>query len=124
MDLKKKIKCVYKDIPNLDSSENIFYIYYLGRYNNKHTYHYGETHDICNIDFELAKKVPLYNKLIYVPINHHVDGYDKFLKFIQENKMVLSLPLDIDNVFITNDQSSINDVLLFVSDIFKEVEAR
>ncbi len=117
----------YKDIPCSDTSENVFYIYYLGRYNNTHTYHYGETNDIYSIEFNLSKKLPMYKKLTNIPVDSHIDGYDNFSKFLKKNNLITNnfltkFPIDIENIFTTNDNVSIDEILSFVTETFNEVE--
>lgn len=119
----RRIGVSYKDLPDIDASENMFYIYYLGRYNNKAIYHYGETLNLYNVEFNLCKKLPLYKKLLSIPIDYHGDGKEKFDNFLKQNKLnsILSLS-NIENIFITSDDVDIDTILLSVSEIFKEVE--
>ncbi len=116
----------YKDIPCSDTSENVFYIYYLGRYNNTHTYHYGETNDIYSIEFNLSKKLPMYKKITSIPVDSHIDGYDNFYKFLKKynltNKFPNKFSIDIENIFTTNDNVGIDEILSFVAETFNEVE--
>ncbi len=115
-----KIKC-FRDRINIDTAENSFYIYSLGRYDNKHFYHYGDTSDLYNVEFDLSKHLPYYKKIIAHPIDYHLDGKEKFTLFLKQNKLLSSLPCgNFENIFTTNEELDIESVLSIASELFKE----
>ena len=120
--LCRRIGVSYKDVPDVDASENLFYIYYLGRYNNKAIYHYGETLNLYNVEFDLCKKLPYYKNLISIPTDYHTDGNEKFANFLKQNKLNSVFSFGIENIFNTSDNVDIDMILASVSEIFKEVE--
>lgn len=122
----RAIKCrSYKDIVSLDYSEKVFYIYSLGRYHNKPLYHYGETLNPETLEFELAKTLPYYKKIVHVPVDTCVDGKDKFELFVKKNELSTQLPLRFSNgilidVIQTTDDYDIKRILDEVHLAFKQ----
>ena len=95
LNLKRRHLCIpktYKDrVDVFDTSNNTFFLYKIGRYNNKQTYLYGETSDITIIEFTLHKTLPYYECIINEPIEYHVTRLTLFDKYINNYK-INSLP--------------------------------
>lgn len=52
-----------------DNHTRVFYIYSLGRYHNQHLFCYGDTNDLDVVEFNLAKTVPKYERVLYLPVD-------------------------------------------------------
>jgi hypothetical protein len=107
----------YHDKVSITNHNNVFYIYYLGRYNNIPMYHYGETNDIYTSEYKLKKTLPYYKKIKCIPVEDNINGIIKFKKFIEKNKIVFTLDEDLD-VFTTIDDFNIDDILTFSDKIY------
>jgi len=57
-------------------------------------YHYGECLDISTVEFQLRKVLPCYEKRIFIPVDHHVNGKEQFDKFVSKNDLRCQLPLE------------------------------
>lgn len=88
---RKVITRNYYDRVNEDMSNKSFFIYDLGKYNNKNLYYYGETMDITQTEFILKKTLPLYKIIYSAPVDANIDGYNKFNKLIKDHKSKLPL---------------------------------
>lgn len=107
-------KSSYFDRP--DTSERIFFIYNLARYDNRPHYHYGETSDLYHTELMLKSRVPIYTRVCYYPV-HGGRGLSEFEAYIQ-NKRVKTL--NIDNIFALEDADEMVTVLECVNAIFAE----
>lgn len=115
----------YKDRVDMDTSNRMFYIYYLGRYSNKPIFHYGETMDTSLVEFHLRKKVPIYQKKFYVPVEDRVYGKTQFEKYLKKNNLMTTLPVyGMENLdyFTTNDRIKFHNVLSELYYIFQIIE--
>lgn len=123
--LSRKIICKsYFDRVQYETHNSIFYIYYLGRYNNKSIFHYGETQDLYGKEFLLKQKLPIYNKLKAIPIEHNVYGKEKFDNYLKTNKLRIIFPIDdLKDLecFTTSSQTNIKDILLTLNNLYKDV---
>jgi hypothetical protein len=107
----------YFDRP--DTSDRVFYIYNLARYNNKPHYHYGVTHDLLYTEFLLRSRVPIYKRICYHPIDTTLDCIDRFEKIIADKRVLLPV-FDIDNVFAIEDSSEMQPILDHVDAMFSK----
>lgn len=112
----------YHDRVTINNHNNIFFIYYLGKYNNVPVYHYGETSDIYASEYKLNQSVPYYKNIKCIPIEDNINGMIKFNDFIEKNNYkitsdVFTLDKDLD-LFTTINDFSINDILSFIDDIY------
>jgi hypothetical protein len=101
----------YRDSIDYDRSNCVFFLYFLGRYNNMPLYYYGESLDITNIEFKLQRDLPFYEKKIVLPVEDNTHGKDTFDKFVKKNELRTQIPLYIlhtNNLSIKNDY---NDVI-------------
>lgn len=110
-----KTRASYYD--RADTSDRIFYIYNLARYNNRPHYHYGETCDLHYTEFALKAKVPIYTRICYYPIDAATDGLARFERIIAPKRT--SLPaLPVPNVFALDDATEMEGILAGVDAIF------
>lgn len=104
----------YYDRP--DTSERIFFIYNLSRYDNRPHYHYGETCDLYHTELMLKARVPVYTRVCYFPVyGDTTRGLNKFESYIA-NKRATTLKLD--NVFALDDAEEMKDILDYANSIF------
>lgn len=72
--------------------DRIFYIYYLGCFNNTPIYHYGESSDIHHAELKIKKTVPFYERVWYTPLDNNVYMKDEFDEYIKNKKIKIMLP--------------------------------
>jgi hypothetical protein len=70
---KPKLSSEYRISRKCYNTNKQFYIYYLGNYNNIPVYHYGESCDLIETEFNLKKQLPYYQK------------YQKYQKYIRRS---------------------------------------
>ena len=100
-----------------DSSNRVFYIYYLGNFTNVPLYHYGETDDIDHIDMRLRMNLPFYERVLYTPISYHMGRKDRFEEIISAHRATLPVSgLESWNVFTTD---AIHEIVEIVEDLYK-----
>lgn len=103
--------CPYLDtVCENDTHNNVFYIYYLGNYDNIPVYHYGNTSDISSVELRIKKTLPFYERVTCVPIGHHVIGVDVVTNYITQNATPASINLPRVqewNAFTTEDLPSV-----------------
>lgn len=112
------VKSSYYDRP--ETSERIFYIYNLSRYNNRPHYHFGETCDLYYTELLLKSRVPIYTRICYHPIHVATDGITEFHSYIRDRVSKLPPPIDLDNVFSLDDATEMEAILAKVDAIFAE----
>jgi hypothetical protein len=115
----------YKDRVDMDTSNRVFFIYYLGRYSNKPIFHYGETMDTSLVEFYLRKKVPIYQKKFYVPVEDHIYGKHQFDKYVKTNNLVTKIPvygMEKLDYFTTNNKIKFQNVMCELYNIFQIIE--
>lgn len=115
----------YKDRIDMDTSNRLFFIYYLGRYDNRPMFFYGETMDTSLVEFHLRKKVPIYQKKFHVPVEDHVYGKQSFDRYVKRNNLVATLPvhgMERYDYFTTNNKIKYQDVLSELHRIFQIIE--
>ena len=84
--LKQRCSCLgYYDRVSIDTHNKVFYIYKLGRYNNKMLYTFGESDDIHATEMRLRSIVPMYEKISVEPVDDDVHKMDKFRDKIKDN---------------------------------------
>lgn len=105
----------YFDRP--DTSDRVFYIYNLARYNNRPHYHYGETHDLLYTEFLLRSRVPIYKRICYHPVDSSTNCLDRFHSMIMDKKVTLPA-LNIENVFALDDATEMEHILNRVESMF------
>jgi len=52
----------------------------------KSLYVYGETDDLDVVEFELRQNVPAYERVLYLPIEHHISTKMEFDRFVDEHR--------------------------------------
>lgn len=117
--------CSYKDSVDMDTSNRLFFVYYLGRYDNRPIFYYGETMDISLIEFHLRKKVPIYQKKFHVPVEDNIYGKQRFDRYVRRNQLVARLPvhgMEGYDYFTTNYKLHYKDILLELYRIFQIIE--
>lgn len=113
-----RIDC-YNDRVSIDTSNKMFYIYDLGRYNNKHFYHFGECQDIYESEFNLKRSLPLYECKLSMPVNY-INGLKMFETYIDPKRCYL--PIDDKNkwdVFCLDEVNELEDVLTMAKSIYE-----
>jgi len=118
-----KAKYSYYDRVDYNALNTSFFIYNLGRINNKAVYYYGLTDDILNIEYKLKKTVPLYNNITNIPVENNIYNFDKFDKYIQNKKCDSPYENlcneDECNVFNIDDNSELQTILNVTRALFK-----
>jgi hypothetical protein len=103
-----------------DNNEAVFFLYYIGRYNNEPIYKYGVTTDPLELEFRLfSVGVSRFMKLKYEPVDHHVYAFEKFHSEINNLKLNRNLDhygLSEDNLFALVDNYSFH----YISNILDE----
>jgi hypothetical protein len=101
-----------------DLNENMFYIYYVGRYNSELIYHYGTSCDLVATEFQLHKKgIRKHIKCRYDIIDHHVWVEDVFENHV-ENLGIKRKIDELDNTFTINTDTPYMYVVSVLDDIF------
>jgi hypothetical protein len=59
-------------------NDKVFYIYYLGRYRNKHHYTYGISTDLYSTELRIISNLPTYKLLTYYPTDYQENFIEKF----------------------------------------------
>lgn len=112
-------KISYNDSINPTSHENMFYIFYIGRYLSKPLYIFGETNDIYSTECYINNTLPYYKLVKTIPIEDNVSSLQKFNDFIECNKTEIPINnVGIDNVFTLDNNINIDMVLLKVDILF------
>lgn len=70
-----------------DTHNRVFYIFYLGQFNNRPIYHYGETNDIDATELFVKANLPFYKLVLYLPIDTEQDGLSQFDQYIQHDRV-------------------------------------
>jgi hypothetical protein len=105
----------------IDNNEASFYLYYIGRYNDKLHYHYGVTYDKTYTELTLMSNG--INKFINIysePIDHYVYAYDTFKNEVANIGLDTKFSINdkcIDDVFVLKDDYHFN----YINSIFCEV---
>ncbi len=104
---RKNIICQsYYDRVSYDANNNIFYIYYLGKYNNRKTYCYGETNDISIIELKLKQSLPIYKLIRTISKEDKIYDKNNFEKIIKNNKIdfpIKELNNDLSFFYLDNE---------------------
>jgi hypothetical protein len=66
-----------------DAHNRVFYLFYLGRFQNRPMYHYGETTDIDATEFYIQSQLPFYQRIMYIPIDTKLNAFYEFDEYIQ-----------------------------------------
>lgn len=106
---------------SINANENIFYVYFLGRYNNKPFFHYGQSTDISSVEFNIKKSLPYYDRIIYNPVDHNVCSYNYFDNYLSQKKLKSKLPLinnDLD-VFTVDENTDFTQIEEIINNLFK-----
>jgi hypothetical protein len=82
----------YWDNAEHNVNDRVFYVFKLGRYNNKMYYHYGETYDIAHVILRLRKHLPYYALVAQYPIAGNEQLIDMFR--LKLDKFAAKLPLE------------------------------
>jgi hypothetical protein len=82
----------YYDRVSVDTCNKVFYVYKLGRYNNRMLYTFGETYDIHATEFRLRSIVPIYEKCFIQPVEEDMKAYERFVDKVRHK--VVPFPLD------------------------------
>lgn len=96
----------YQDRANYDANNNVFYIYYLGKYNNKKTYCYGETNDINIVELKLKQTLPIYKLVKTISNEDKIYDKNKFEKLIKNNRIdfpIKELNKDLNFFYLDNE---------------------
>lgn len=93
-------------VSEYDAHNRVFYIFYLGCFNNYPIYHYGESYDIDLAELKIKRTLPFYERVYCAPIGHKVNAKHEFDEMIKEKKVRISLP-DVTHweAFTTDDFS-------------------
>ena len=63
----------------VDHNDNVFYVYYIGRYDDEALYHYGTTTDLLSVELAFQKRgISKYIKCRYEVIDTHVCFKERF----------------------------------------------
>lgn len=106
----------------LDNSENVFYIYYIGRYDEEPIFHYGITPDLYSREFELRKHgIEKFIMCRYDVIDHHVWVKDIFEKHIDKfgiQRTIASGDLILHDNFALADDYNYHRITYVLDDLF------
>lgn len=81
----------YSDRVCADMSNRVFYVYYLGRFNNRPLYHYGESHDAYDAHFRVHRSVPFCKRIVCIPVEDNTGGLQVFEDRVKDVRC--SLPI-------------------------------
>ena len=113
----------YKDQVDYFTCNKVFFLYDVGRYHNKRLYHYGETIDIDLVEYKLKKNLPYYKKLIDIPIDNCINGFEKLEGIIDKQGLKTKIPVNnIDDIRVLyiNDDNCIQDLIDEINSLFKQ----
>ena len=119
----------YLDRVDCDFSNKLFYVFYLGRYNNTPMYTYGETLDIHLLELSLNKRFPTYKKELLIPVNDLVFAKRTVDIFLDVQKLKTEFPLKTSvefeeyEFFTTSESQDISKITEEITDIFR-IETR
>jgi hypothetical protein len=103
-----------------DNNEAVFFLYYIGRYNNEPIYKYGVTTEPLELEFRLfSVGISKFMKLKYKLVEHHVYAFEKFHSEINNLKLNRNLEgygLTDDNLFALVDNYNFH----YISNILDE----
>lgn len=119
----KTINKSYKDKVDYFTCHKIFFIFDIGRYHNKRLYHYGETIDIDLTEYKLKKNLPYYKKIIDIPINNCINGFEKIENLIEIQGLKTKIPLDgLDDILILyiSDDDCIQNLIDEINIFFRQ----
>lgn len=105
----------YSDRP--DTSERVFVVYNLSRYNNRAHYFYTETSDMYFTELYLRSRVPLCVRVCYYPIDEVATGLDSFENMIAPKKVTHPF-LDSHTVFAVDEPTEMEDIIVAMDQIF------
>lgn len=114
----------YADRVSNDNSERVFFIYYLGCFDNVPMYHFGETGDMYNKELAIKAKLPFYTRVFTSPIDYRMDGIEDFRSFLNKHNMTVSLPvhgMDTFECFQVHAHMNIDDTLDMATCLFSDV---
>lgn len=109
-----------------DTSERVFVIYNMARYNNRPHYWYTETADMYSSDLFIRSRLPVHTRICYYPMSAcPTDGMSEFEALIRRHK-VDNFPFlgarAASTVFALDDASEMHDILQKVDAIFRDRE--
>lgn len=84
-----KVRSSYHDNAQTDVSNRVFYIYHLGRFNNRHIYHYGESVDACEVAFRVHRTLPFYKRILCIPTEDAPYGLTRFDSIVQRHRCTI-----------------------------------
>ena len=96
-----------------------FYIFYIGRYRNKHSYTYGLTDDLYSIEFRLKKTLPKCQLLTYHPIDTSYTPINQF-EYVFKNRKCPAPMIDLDDMhFICFEENKNEDLIIVIDYLFR-----
>lgn len=113
----------YSDQVDYFTCNKVVFLFDIGKYYNRRLYHYGETIDIDLVEYKLNRFLPYYNKIIDIPIDKCIDGFEKLESIIEEKGLKTKIPIEgIEdlNVLYTNDGNCIQNLIDEINAIFIE----
>lgn len=105
-----------------ETTNRTMYIYSLGSYHNRSIYHYGETFDIDLIELELKTRVPLYERVMYIPLDHNSILASSIYKLISEKETV-RIPVEGMELWKAFTSESIQDIIDMAEQMYKTSES-
>ena len=120
-------KATYHDTPH---PEEVFYMFYIGRYNTRHHFTVGITHDIHVAEFSHAKTFPVANIVYQAPIENNHAAIHKFMDSLPKSQSPLGpeqpepFGASVPYHFITTDVYSDIDPYVSQADMLLMVQER
>lgn len=84
-----RLRSSYHDNVQTDMSNRVFYIYHLGRFNNRHIYHYGEASDAYEVAFRVHRTLPFYKRILCIPAEEAPCGLSRFDSLVQRQRCTI-----------------------------------
>lgn len=98
-------------------NERIFYIYYVGRFKNKHHYIYGISNDLYSTELRITSNLPQYKLLTYYPIEYQETFIYKFNEIT--NKYKCQSPInELRNMNFLSFYSNKNNIIVKIIDSY------
>lgn len=96
-----------------DTHNRVFYIYFLGFFNNRPIYHFGETNDLDANELLIRSQLPFYERILYIPTDSHHNALREFIEYIQNYRTTLPVHnLEHLDAFTTTDIDNGIDAIL------------
>lgn len=107
-------------VSDYDIHNKVFYIYYLGCFNNTPMYHYGESDDLDLVELKIKRTLPFYERVLYTPVEHHTNTLEQFKDYIKNKKVRIPLAeVCMWDAFLISEEQDIGDIINKVNEYYK-----